>query len=77
MAQWRLGWGKMDALRCCWSVRAGSAVTQWSLDHLENGYLGFNYEYTEGETVLNYKDITRMWGLAKFLVVTRLHQSKL
>ena len=55
----------------------GTAKPQWSHDHLEKGYLGFNYQYTEGETVLNYADITRMWGLAKFLVVTRLHQSKL
>ena len=55
----------------------GFAKPQWCHDHLDNGYFGFNYQYTEGEPVLNYQDITRMWGLAKFLVVTRLHESKL
>ena len=63
---------KIEALNC-----NGSANVQWRYNHLQQGYLGFNYQFTEGETVLNYNDIIRMWGLAKFLVVSHSHQSKL
>jgi hypothetical protein len=44
---------------------------------LETGYLGFNYDYKEKETVLNQDDIMRMWGLSKFLVLSHQHSSRM
>ena len=63
---------RMDALNF-----NGLVKPQWLYEQLQQGYKGFNYQYTEGETFLNYNDIIRMWGLAKFLIVSHSHHSKL
>jgi len=49
---------------------------QWRYEHLqERGYLGFNYQFEEGELVFSISEVVRMWGLVKFLRCTYMHWS--
>lgn len=55
------------------TLNASGKDRQWQYQHLVDGYQGFNYTYTEGEVVLGYSDVIRMWGLSKFLVFSATH----
>ena len=52
-------------------------LKRWDYTHLKDGYLGFNYNYTEGEAVLSARDVMRMSGLSKFLMCSYTHNSRL
>ncbi len=40
----------------------------WKLEHLRDGYKGNFYKYKEGENILTYDDVMRLWGYSLFLV---------
>ena len=52
-------------------LNAEGLLKKWDCTHLQDGCLGFNYNYTEGEAVLSARDVMRMWGLSKFLIWSR------
>ena len=58
-------------------LNANGLLKKWVHAHLEGGYLGFNYRYTEGEAVLSAREVMRMWGLSKFLMCSYKHNSRL
>ena len=41
-------------------LNAEGLLKRWDCTHLQDGYLGFNYNYTEGEAVLSARDVMRM-----------------
>ena len=56
-------------------LNANGWLKRWDCTRLKDGYLGFNYNYTEGEPVLSARDVMRMWGLSKFLMCSYMHTS--
>ena len=56
-------------------LNANGDLKRWDCTRLKDGYLGFNYNYTEGEAVLSPRDVMRMWGLSKFLMCSYMHTS--
>ena len=56
-------------------LNADGLLKKWDCSHLKDGYLGFNYSYTEDESVLSARDVMRMWGLSKFLMCSYMHTS--